>query len=197
MQSELVHRFWRVVSGVILALLPWGATIAGSGFVSNFDQVDLVDQEGQPFNTTELAHHVVLFSFIFTGCDAICPIQIRSLRDVFTSLPDTVRQHIRFVSISIDPGNDSPEKMKNFARLMQADIEGWFFLSGDVTKTQDIVRRLHLIDEADPDNPENHRTSLWLVDGQGRTLQRYKGNPPDKERLIKELVQVSQLTAGN
>jgi len=162
-------------------------------FLSNFDNAELVDQKGQLFSTTQLQNQVVLFSFIFTGCNSTCPIQTKALSQVLKSLPQSVRNQVRFVSVSIDPGNDTPEKMQQFAQKMDADLDGWLFLTGDVIKLQNIARDLHLLSETQPNSPQIHRTSLWLLDKQGRMLQRYRGNPPDQERLIRELIQVSQL----
>lgn len=163
------------------------------GFLRNFTAVNLVDQNGDVFTPSSLQGRVVLFNFIFTGCDSSCPLQTRILAQVMQALPDQARDQVRFVSISVDPGNDTPEKMRKFSQEMQADLKGWLFLSGDVLQTQALARRLHLLDEKNSTGPHIHRTSLWLMDKQGRMLQRYHGNPPDKDRLIRELVQVTQL----
>ncbi|MBA55185.1 MAG: hypothetical protein CMK89_12090 [Pseudomonadales bacterium] len=162
-----------------------------TSFLHNFKSIALQDQSGKPFTVGQLANQVVLFSFIFTGCDSTCPIQTRVLSQVLQDLPAQAREQVRFVSVSIDPGNDTPEKMLKFARQMQADQDGWLFLTGDVLQLQDLARRLHLMDETSPNTPAIHRTSLWLVDKQGRMLQRYRGDPPDRERLVRELIQVS------
>ncbi len=162
-------------------------------FLDNFKHVGLVDQHGKKLDTDALSGHVMLFNFIFTGCDSACPVQTQVLAQVLQALPTDVRKQTRFISVSIDPGNDTPQKLKHFADRMQADLDGWQFVTGDVLQLQDIARRLHLLDEADPNTPTLHRTSLWLIDSEGRMLQRYKGNPPDRERLIRELIQVSQL----
>lgn len=169
----------------------------GVSFLNNFAAIALQDQSGKAFTVDQLDDRVVLFSFIFTGCDSTCPIQTRVLSQVLQDLPPGVRKQVRFVSVSIDPGNDTPEKMLKFARQMQADQDGWLFLTGDVLQLQDLARRLHLMDEASPNTPSIHRTSLWLVDKQGRMLQRYRGDPPDRERLVRELIQVSRLPVSD
>jgi len=179
-----------VASKVIAADTPTGQPLT---FLSNFASVDLMDQRGDAFDAADLSNHVVLVNFIFTGCDSTCPIQTRALSQVLDDLPAAVRPQVRFVSISLDPGNDTPAKLQQFARTLNADKAGWLFLTGDVIALQDIARRLHMLDEAAPNTPRIHRTSLWLVDKQGRMLQRYKGNPPDQQRLVRELTQVANL----
>lgn len=166
-------------------------------FLSNFDGLDLVDQNGLAFQPAGLMNRVVLFNFIFTRCGSTCPLQTRTLAGVLKELPDEVRDDIRFVSVSIDPANDTPEKLRRFSEQTGADLDGWSFLTGEPRQIERLTGRLHLFDESESgreNRPEIHRTSLWLVDKQGRMLQRYRGNPPDKERLIRELTQVSRMT---
>jgi protein SCO1/2 len=166
-------------------------------FLSNLDGMMLVDQHGRTFEPAALVNRVVLFNFIFTGCGSVCPLQTRSLAQVFQELPADVRDGVRFVSVSIDPANDTPEKLKQYAKTLHADRDGWSFLTGDVQQIQQLAQRLHLFDESaagQADQPQMHRTSLWLVDRQGRMLQRYRGDPPDKARLIREITQVSHMT---
>lgn len=162
----------------------------------NLLDMDLVDQNARPFQPASLIDQVVLFNFIFTGCGSVCPLQTRTLAQVMKELPEDVRSQVRFVSVSIDPANDTPEKLRQFAKAMDADREGWSFLTGDPRQIEQLAGRLRLFDEsASPESkPEMHRTSLWLVDKQGRMLQRYRGDPPDKERLVRELTQVSRMT---
>lgn len=178
---------------------PGTATVPGippQSFLNNLVGMDLVDQHGRPFQATGLIDQVVLFNFIFTNCGSVCPMQTRILAQVLGDLPADVRDGVRFVSLSIDPGNDTPAKLSQFAKAMDADREGWSFLTGDARQIEQLAERLRLFDiGAGPESkPEMHRASLWLVDGQGRMLQRYRGDPPDKERLVRELTQVSHMT---
>ena len=172
------------------------AQFAADSFLNNLSGVNLVDQHGKPFEPGSLQNQVILFNFIFTRCGSTCPIQTKSLAQVFTKLPADVRDRVRFVSISIDPENDTSAKLQAFSHAMGADLDGWSFLTGDPKQIEELTQRLHLFDESDSNEatrPQIHRTSLWLVDKQGRMLQRYKGDPPDNERLIRELTQVSRM----
>ncbi len=178
---------------------PLPAVISPSSFLSHFSGIDLIDQSGQVFRASSLENNVVLFSFIFTDCTSVCPLQTRVLSNVLRDLPDDVRARVRFVSVSIDPATDTPEKLRRFASQMEADVEGWSFLTGDSHQIGMLMQRLHLIDEpasGQQSQPQIHRTSLWLVDRQGRMLQRYRGDPPDQDRLIRELSQLSRMGAA-
>jgi protein SCO1 len=170
--------------------------IPPDSFLNNLAGMDLQDQHGRPFRAGGLVDRVVLFNFIFTNCGSVCPLQTRILAETLQDLPENVRDRVRFVSLSIDPVNDTPEKLLRFSKAMNADVEGWSFLTGNPAQIEQLAERLRLFDpsEAEANKPQLHRTSLWLVDRQGRMLQRYRGDPPDKARLARELAQVSQMT---
>jgi cytochrome oxidase Cu insertion factor (SCO1/SenC/PrrC family) len=166
-----------------------------SSFLNNLVDVELVDQHSRSFQPTTLKNHVVLFNFIYTSCGSICPMQTKILSQVLQELPADVRNQVRFVSVSIDP-QDTPDRLRHFSETMDADLDGWSFLAGDSEQITGLAQRLRLFDVAESgaaDKPQNHRASLWLVDKQGQMLQRYRGDPPDKERLIKEITQVSSI----
>jgi protein SCO1/2 len=170
--------------------------IPPTSFLSNLKGMDLVDQYGRPFRLSGLVDRVVLFNFIFTHCRSVCPMQTGILSRVFQDLPADVRDQVRFVSVSVDPANDTPERLRHFSETLHADMEGWSFLTGDVQQLARLTQRLHLLDESDAgqaNQPRVHRTSLWLVDKRGRMLQRYSGDPPEKERQIEELTRVSRM----
>jgi len=63
--------------------------------------------------------------------------------------------------------------------------------------TEDIDRlseRLRLFAQNNDRRPENHGTTIWLMDAKGRLMQRYAGNPPEVPRLVSELHNLVQLT---
>lgn len=167
--------------------------ILPTSFLSNISDLELIDQHGKTFEVQHLQNKTVLFNFIFTDCGSICPMQTKVLTDVMGELPMDIRSQVRFVSISIDPQNDTPEKMLAFSTALKADVNNWHFLTGKAEHIKTLTTRLLIFNEGEENQPQVHRTSLWLVDKQGRMMQRYRGDPPDKERLIKELIQISRL----
>lgn len=168
--------------------------ITPSSFLANFKNTSLIDHHGKAFDVTKLISHPTLFNFIFTGCGSICPMQTKDLTSIYKDLPADIRSQIRFVSISIDPANDTPAQLNLFAKQWGADVPEWQFLTGKQAEIQQLTEKLHIFDETDTENrPQIHRTTLWLIDGKGRMLQRYRGDPIDKKRLLRELAQVSSL----
>ncbi|MEY4907884.1 MAG: hypothetical protein RL260_1602 [Pseudomonadota bacterium] len=57
----------------------------------------------------------VVLSFIYTTCNAICPVGSQVLMQFRERLPEE-RQRVNMLSVSIDPEQDSPRKLAAYAR---------------------------------------------------------------------------------
>lgn len=72
----------------------------------------------------------VVLNFIYTSCTAICPPMTR----IFAELRDKLgagRGAVRLVSVSIDPEEDTPARLKAYARQYGAGVgTDWLFLTG-------------------------------------------------------------------
>ncbi|MGH8553086.1 MAG: SCO family protein, partial [Methylococcales bacterium] len=102
--------------------------------VASYEIPDLmmVDMSGTEISLRLLLSYEgpVLLQFIFTTCPAICPV----MSQIFSAAqekfgPDLDR--IRMVSISIDPEQDTPARLREYARRFKARPQ-WIFLTGSL-----------------------------------------------------------------
>lgn len=70
----------------------------------------------------------VLLNFIYTSCTAICPPMTRIFAEVQERL-GADRSRVRIVSVSIDPEQDTPKRLKDYARQFGAGDQ-WLFFTG-------------------------------------------------------------------
>jgi protein SCO1 len=72
----------------------------------------------------------VLLDFIYTTCTTICPVMSQTFAEVQRRLgPDAVK--IKMVSVSIDPEEDTPERMTEYAKRFHAGAQ-WSFYTGTI-----------------------------------------------------------------
>jgi protein SCO1/2 len=93
--------------------------------------ITLVDQDDHPVSLTMLLAPGagVALNFVFTSCNAICPVMTATLSRMRAELgPDATG--LRLVSISIDPDHDTPSVLKDYASRF-AGSGDWKFLTGD------------------------------------------------------------------
>jgi protein SCO1/2 len=70
----------------------------------------------------------LVLNFVFTTCSATCPVQTATLAEAQRRLAANGAA-VRFVSITIDPDNDTPEQLARYARTFQSG-PGWDFYTG-------------------------------------------------------------------
>jgi protein SCO1/2 len=92
--------------------------------------IALVDQNGQATTLREAlaSDEPVLVNFIFTTCTTICPVMTAGMSQLLTNL-GAERDHVRVVSISIDPEVDTVETLRAYAARYRTP-PSWRFLTG-------------------------------------------------------------------
>jgi protein SCO1/2 len=80
----------------------------------------------------------VMLNFIFTTCTTICPVMSATFSQVQEGLGDG-REKVRMVSISIDPEQDTPSRLRDYARRHEAGPH-WHFLTGSVEQINEVQR---------------------------------------------------------
>ena len=110
------------------------------GYIPN---LPVVDQQGRTlrFYDDVIKGKIVVVSFIYTSCKDICPLITARLAQVAERLGDRMGRNVHFVSISVDPKTDTPERLGAHAAAFHAG-PGWTFLTGDLADIKAINGRL-------------------------------------------------------
>lgn len=80
----------------------------------------------------------VMLNFIFTTCTAVCPVMSATFHHVQDQL-GTESSKVRMISISIDPENDTPAKLQEYAGKYQAGPQ-WTMLTGSAANSIAVQR---------------------------------------------------------
>ncbi len=147
----------------------------------------MTNSNGHPVTDTDLNGKVWVADFIYTNCPAECPRMSSKMRIVAEQVKNDA--DVRLVSISVDPGRDTPAALTDFARHYGAPTGQWMFLTG----TPDTV---HLLAYAtfhvgDVLGKIEHSTKFAVVDKQGDIRGYYSSF--DKDDLAKLVADVEAL----
>lgn len=85
-------------------------------------------QDGRTLTRADLEGRWTVLSFGFTHCTLVCPImhgQMHRLQEMLDKAGLGERVHI--LTISVDPANDTPERLAEYSGQMQADPARWTF----------------------------------------------------------------------
>ena len=105
--------------------------------------VEVLDQEGNAlhFYTDLIKGKTVAINFIFTNCTTICPPLAATFARVQKELGDKVGKDVHFISISVDPLTDTPERLKAWGAKFKAGT-GWTFVTGNKEEIDKLLAAL-------------------------------------------------------
>ena len=139
----------------------------------------LVAEDAAPFSRNDLKGSVWIADFIFTRCSGACPVMAGHMYKLQESLPKS----IRFVSFTVDPEYDTPERLKAYAEITLAESGRWRFLTGDMAVINRVAAGVHL---GKVDEPLMHSQRFVLIDKTARVRGYYDSNDPAHLRTLEK-----------
>jgi cytochrome oxidase Cu insertion factor (SCO1/SenC/PrrC family) len=92
-------------------------------------EFSLTERSGRLVEASNLQGKVWIADFIYTHCTDTCPLQSAQMARLQTEYRDT--PDLRLVSITVDPGRDTPQVLARYAARFGADPARWLFLTGE------------------------------------------------------------------
>jgi protein SCO1/2 len=139
---------------------------------------ELTAQNGQTFDSRELEEKVWVASFFFTSCAGAC---LRMNNIVAELQQDPDLPEVRFVSITVDPENDTPEALEKYARHYGADPQRWLFLTGPPEQIKHLAMEVFQVAYG----REAHSDRLIVVDQEGKIRGMYRAMEDAQVVLLK------------
>lgn len=198
-------RFALAVAGILVAALLFTyAEARRAGTVgraslpvyTRLPAMHLVDERGAPFDENAMLGHVSVVDFIFTHCQSSCPRLTATMADLQTRLARD-GSTAKLVSVSVDPENDTPAVLAQYAEKAHADLGRWSFVTGP---PNDVMRAVldgfkvsaQKVARGAKDYDVVHGDWIVLVDPQGRVRGYYATD--DAESLATLLRDIGKLS---
>ncbi|GAB4553516.1 MAG: hypothetical protein Tsb0013_15930 [Phycisphaerales bacterium] len=142
--------------------------------------------DGSAFTREALTGGWTLLSFGFTHCQLACPPMHANTMRLIAKLENTP---LRFVTLSVDPVHDTPERLREYTAQLGADPDRWTFVAMDADQRDAVLDGLGMsvsIDTSDAnritlpgsDNVMNnidHPTRFILIGPEGEVVDMYPG----------------------
>jgi len=176
------------LTGIALACAATAATGVNSDLphIGPAPGFTLIDQNGKAFSLGNTQGRVAVVTFIFTTCSATCPLLTAKLvsvqRDLGSDAPNVI-----FAAITVDPLNDTPAALKEYAEAYSADTSHFVFLTGSLEQIEDVSRRYTVFRNAALDGEVEHTFLTSLVDRSGTLRVQYLGTRFDTEEFIQDV----------
>ncbi len=142
------------------------------GAAAELPTFSLIDQSGRVVRAEELRGRALVVSFIFTTCVEACPIITAQLVRVQAQARAAgLASKLRFVSISVDPVTDTPERLRAYAQAYGVDLTSWHFLTGSPEEVGRLMGALG-VGTAPGKRGLAHDAPIIFVDPRGRLVDR-------------------------
>lgn len=186
------------LSSIALAsLLALGCTKKSAEDVPVLGQLpefSLIDQDEQAFTRDSMEGDLWVSAFVFTHCRSTCPRLTAHMKGLQTRVSDVPSAH--FVSVSVDPRNDTPEVIKAYMTKNELDETNWRFVTGEEEAIRHVVVDGFRVPIGDEDSRAAgaddimHSNSFVLVDEKAQVRGYYRANNDgiaDLERDLRAL----------
>lgn len=191
---------WAIVFGfLVLASCsesPKKLPILGEPVVNGKDTVyptvpdfSFTNQDENTLTSNDLKDRIYVADFVFLSCPTICPKMTHELKTVYEAFKEN--PEICFLSHTIDPERDTPERLRNYTRDLKINTQRWNFLTGNKDSIYHIAEKGYFLTAfADSTAPGGfvHSGGFLLVDKNRHIRGVYDGtNPEETQRLIGDI----------
>jgi len=152
----------------------------------------LVDESGATFGRESMVGHVNVVDFIFTRCSSSCP-RLTARMGELQGLLARQKSRARLVSFSVDPENDTPPVLSEYAAQAHADLSRGSFVTGSLAQIERAAIdgfkvSVEKITRDAGDYDVVHGDWFVLVDAEGRLRGYYSvREASDLDALVKDV----------
>ncbi|HEY6350687.1 MAG TPA: SCO family protein [Candidatus Angelobacter sp.] len=132
-----------------------------------FGDTLVVDQDGHElrFYSDLLMGKIVIINSFFSTCEQSCPRMAGTLAEIQKRLGTRLGTDVTIISITVDPEQETPAKLKAYADKLAAK-PGWIFLTGTKANVSAVLHKLGQYVDDKQDHLSvfligNERTGLW------------------------------------
>jgi len=149
---------------------------------------------GQTVSLSQCKGQAIALTFIFTACPFpnFCPKMSSNFAEAakkLNEMPNGPRNWHLF-SISFDPENDTPTRLKSYAEAQHYDSQRWSFLTGDLIDVTAITEQFGQQFWRDGTSI-SHNLRTVVIDARGRVQKIIPENKWTSDELVQELVKAA------
>ncbi len=146
-----------------------------------------LNQDKEPVDITQYRGKPLVISLIYTSCHHICP----TLTNHLAQVVDIAREALgddsfSVVTIGFDTAEDTPERMRLYARERNINLLNWEFLSTDNESIEKLANDVGFIFFKSPKGFD-HLSQTTLLDGEGKVYRQIYGVKYDSPLLVEPL----------
>ncbi|WP_269715011.1 SCO family protein [Caulobacter sp. NIBR2454] len=151
----------------------------------------LINQDGQPVTEQALKGQWSAVFFGFTYCPDVCPGTLQALNDAARQIGDKADK-LQVVFISVDPGRDTPQQMKDYLEAMNMPVKtvGMTGSPEQVAAAAKAYRAYYKKNGEGDGYLMDHSTAIYLMNPEGKfdRVMSYGMTPDQMAEQLKQAI---------
>lgn len=157
--------------------------------------ISFTNQLGQKVSLYDIKGKIIVLDFFFTRCPTICPQMTKAMKRLQESFKNPKRKKsdtsfVQFISISVDPLNDSVPQLRKFADKHKINSDNWWMVTGNKKEIYDFA--FHevkaSIADTEVDTAFIHTPLFFLIDREKIVRGFYNGlDSVAQQKLVRDI----------
>lgn len=144
-------------------------------------------QDAKSIELKELKGKTLVMVMIYTTCKAACPRLVADMRNIVKEIPEEYTNKVQYVFVSIDPENDTPKVLKEFAKTNYMDADNYTFLQGTKDGVREFANVLAVKYKEISPLDFSHSNIISVFNPKGELIHQQEGLGVDNKETIAKI----------
>jgi len=149
-----------------------------------------LDGKGRSIALNSLRGKPVLISLIYTSCYHVCPTVTSNLENVVGNAREALgKDSFSVLTIGFDTPNDTPDRMRVFAKQRGINTNDWHFVSASAETMRSLTGDIGFSYFSSPKGFD-HMIQVTVLDGDGKVYRQIYGIAPELPTVVEPLKEI-------
>jgi protein SCO1/2 len=147
-------------------------------------------QKGNQIEFKDLKGQTLVVVMIYTSCKTACPRLVADMRRIEERVKSQAEDAVKYILVSIDPKNDTPDRLFTFSKENGMEGEQWVFLQGTEESTRDFANILAVKYKEISPLEFSHSNIISVFDKKGVLQYQKEGLELENDDIVNQIIQI-------
>ena len=148
-------------------------------------------QNDKSIELKELKGKTLVMVMVYTTCKAACPRLVADMRNIAKEIPEEYTNKVHYVFVSIDPENDTPKRLKEFAKENYMDTNNYTFLQGTKNGVREFANVLAVKYKEISPLDFSHSNIISVFNPKGELVHQQEGLGVDNKETVAKIIETA------
>lgn len=148
-------------------------------------------QHNEQIEFKDLQGSVLAVVMVYTSCQTACPRLAADMRNIEEQVAKKGKENVKYVLVSIDPENDTPERLTQFGKDYQLEGDQWLFLRGTEETVREFANIVAVKYKQISPIDFSHSNIISVFDAEGIMQHQQEGLGVNNKETIEKIIELS------